>query len=158
MRCDLNLFFSQPFKCLMPGHSADCLGDPVKCRFTSRIPDFMQNFLSLCLSCRRWSKPGSSLLISKNVSLRVDSLYAKATEAVIFLAAFSASSTVSMWNRWEINSEARNRFSSERSLTIRLVPPRKRTTSPLHISAGKCLGKQISFAMKTKQNTLINCV
>jgi len=42
-RCDLTLayFCFPPFSCLPPGHSADCLGDSVKCRFTCRIPGFM---------------------------------------------------------------------------------------------------------------------
>jgi len=37
----LQSFIFVPFNFLPSGHSADCLGDPVKCRFTCWIPGFM---------------------------------------------------------------------------------------------------------------------
>jgi hypothetical protein len=64
------------------------------------------NFHSLCLSCRWWSRPSSSLLRSKSMNLHVVSLYAKAIGDVKLLAAFSASSIVWMCIQEEISSEA----------------------------------------------------
>jgi hypothetical protein len=69
------------------------------------------NFRSLCLSYRKWSRPGSSLFSSESVNLVVDSLYAEAREAVKVLAAFSAS-VVSMWIPGEISSLVRLRTAS----------------------------------------------
>jgi hypothetical protein len=67
------------------------------------------NLRSLRLSCRKLSKPESALFRSERVSLRVDSLYAEAIEAVKAVAAFSASSIVSIWIRGGIKSGARLR-------------------------------------------------
>jgi len=63
-------------------------------------------FRNLRLSYRKWSKSESALFRSESVSLRVDKLYAEAIEAVKILAAFSASSTVSIWIRGGIKSGA----------------------------------------------------
>jgi hypothetical protein len=43
MRCDLIVacFSFPPLNCIPPGHSADCLGHPITCRFTCWIPGFV---------------------------------------------------------------------------------------------------------------------
>jgi hypothetical protein len=43
LRCDLTVtyFGFSLFNSLPPGHSADSLGDPVNCRFTCWVPDFI---------------------------------------------------------------------------------------------------------------------
>jgi hypothetical protein len=56
------------------------------------------NFLSL-FSCRKWPKTESALFGSESVSLHVGSLYVEAVEALKAVAAFSASSAVSVWIR-----------------------------------------------------------
>jgi hypothetical protein len=66
------------------------------------------NIRSFRLSCR-WSKYEGALFRSESESLCVDSLYAKAVDAAKALAAFSASSTVSIWIRGGNKSEARLR-------------------------------------------------
>jgi hypothetical protein len=57
---------------------------------------FCHNFHGLCLTCRKQSKPESALFRSGIVCV-LTTLYAKAILAVKAPAAFSGSSTVSVW-------------------------------------------------------------
>jgi hypothetical protein len=63
-------------------------------------------FLSLCLLYAKLSKPGRSLFKSESLTLLVDNLYAKATWAVKFRAALSASSPEIISFLGEIKLEA----------------------------------------------------
>jgi len=107
------LIFAPPFQCLPLGHSAACLGDPVNCRFTCWSPGYTSQLPLPLLCCKRRFRPGSSLFSSECVSLHVDIRYAETTQAMTLTAAILDSSTVSVWIRGEIMSEARLRSRSQ---------------------------------------------
>jgi hypothetical protein len=65
------------------------------------------SFLNLHLCFSRLSRAVRSLLRSESVKFLVDSLYAKATDAVKSWATLSASVPQLIWILGEINSEAR---------------------------------------------------
>jgi hypothetical protein len=89
------------FKCLPPGQSADCPGDPVKCRFICWMSGFMSQIRQPLLELQDtiWAR---QLIVSESVSLRVESRHTEVIEAEKLLGAFWASSLVSMWIREKV--------------------------------------------------------
>jgi hypothetical protein len=73
------VIFSAPFNFLPSVHSADCFGDPVKCRFICWIPDYMPQLSQPPLEQQEMIK---TLQQARNSEFEFSQPFAETTDAV----------------------------------------------------------------------------